>query len=564
MHFLRFLLLMAAILGCRPSAQAESIPAPAVLPDDAAFLVVCVPDLMAALERLEQVGIAINPEMPKGMMKMGLSQALDDPEMKNLGKGPVAIIIAPGVPMPIISLVIPAIQPQTYLDALTKNGSMGKIVGNNVVVSQLPDGIDLGELLCLQMTALSSVPVQGDLRVLVRLDRVVTAYGPFLAQMAMSLGAAGGNQPGQQHAAKLMPLYAALLQLVGAEMETMQCDLSLNPKAIVATVTTAAKAGSPLAKALVAPAAGVFAAEKRLGATTEAVRVAGQINHAAMCAYTKQLLETLQKRPEAKDLITDQVLALIDRARAGYTGDWAMSLGKGNNKEGPAYVVRQALCVADGTAALDLQFGMLTHMFSEKTVLGKMYNDLGLSLKIARDQRSIGAAKVQKITMIMDDAKMPPGVAAVWKRAMLDTEFTVTNGFMLISQGAPIDGLVSATGKPAPLKARSDFGPGKALYADINLANLVQIFFQFMPFPTPGMDEALQKLPLADPVTTATSLAGGRVRTEWSLPTKSIAELQRAISENFRTQHQQRRQNQQNEEEKEEVDQSAKDGAAVF
>jgi hypothetical protein len=527
----RHLIAAAMVLCCCRPASAETIPAPVAMPDNT-FLVVYIPDLLAALDRLEQTAIAINPDTPKGVMRMGLGGTLGDPELAQFGKGPVAIAIAPGTPTPSIAFILPSSQPQAYIDAVGNAGVMGKAVGSNVILSKLPDGLDLGERLIPKLKAIASVPIQGDARILVGLDKVMSAYGPFLSQMSMMAGAMGGAQPGQAAAAKLLPLYVAALQAVATDVEVMQLDLRFNPEAIVSTLITSAKAGSPLAKALVAAPAGPLTAETRLGEGKGLVLTSGRLNYTAMGEYAKQVASQLQARPEAKDIITKEVIELIGGLAGAYTGDFAMRMNVGDGK-GSAFTSHYVVGTLDAARAMDLALKGFA-MTSGDSFLGKMYSDMGITMKVVRDVRAIGATKVQKVTVTMDPAKIPDGQAEAMKRMMPESEFAMANGFMFLAQGTPIDALLSGGGKAPKLAARKVFGPGRSLYTDLNLAGFALMVTQMMPMPSsPGMQEALKKMSPDNPVTSAATVDGGRFRAEVHIPTKPIAEISKAIQSEF-------------------------------
>lgn len=543
-----------AVCCCRPAAEAATIPVPTAIPDQAAFLVVYIPDLLDTIDHLEQAAVAINPKTPTGVMKSGLGGTLGDPQLAAFGKGPVVLILAPGMPMPSFAMILPTTNAQGYADALTKTGSMTKAVGGHLVVSKLPDGLELGERVVARLGDLGAQPVKGDIRVLVAFDKVMQSYGAFLSQMAMMAGAMGGKQPGQQDMAKLLPLYATAVQMVGGEVAMHQIDLGFSAEAITIDSTTAARPGGELAKALAAPVPCLHASEQRLGPDGGAMLMTMCLNRVAVGGYAKHLIGELMKRPEAKDLIPAESTALIDLAMKGYSGDFAARVRAG---EGEAAFNTQAVYqVLDGAAAVDAHAQGMELTFSDKHALGKMYQAMGLTCTFTRDARTVGATKVHTVAMTMDAAKMPAGQAAQMKRFMAATELAVADGFMRLSQGGAVDALLKAPAQGPTFAARTVHGPGHTAYIDADPTGLALLITQAMPLP--GMAEVtaeLKKIPAGQPFTGAVDIDAGRARMQINLPTRPMA----GISKVFEMQEAQKRKQRQKDEEI-----KPQDGATLF
>lgn len=557
MHPVRPVLAILLTLCCWRSAAAAAIPAPAAIADETAFLVVYIPDLLATIDHLEAAAVAVNPASLRGMMKMGLGMTLGDPEFKAFGKGPVALVMGPGMPKPTFALILPTTNAQGYIDALTVMGTMGKAVGNNVVLSELPDGLELGERIVAKLGDIGAKPVQGDIRVLVAFDRVMQNYGAFLSQMAMMAGAMAGKQAGQAEMTKLLPLYAAALQMIGGEVAMHQIDLGFNAQAITIDTITEAKPGSPLAKALIAPAAMKSASEQRLGPDGGAVMGSLCMNVPALGGYAKHVLGELMKRPEAKNLIPAEMPAIIDLAMKAYTGDCAMRL-RGGEAKGPAFNTQAIYQVTDGTAALDAHFKGVELFFSDKNALGKMYQAMGITCVATRDARSVGTTKVHTLAMKMDAAKQPAAQGEQMQRLMPPTELAVDKNFLLLAQGGAIDGMLKAPAKGPTLKARTVHGPGHAGYLDLDPAGLALVFTGMMPFPVSDTTVTKLKAITTDQLFTgAADIDAGRARWTLTLPTKPMADIGKAFEGAGRQRHQPQGENM-------EPEPAPKDGPALF
>ncbi len=554
MRHLRPLIAATLAVCCCRTAVAATIPAPAAIPDQTAFLVVYIPDLMKTIDHLEQTAIAINPKTPKGMMKMGLGGMLGDPELAGFGKGPVALVLAPGMPAPSFALVLPTTNAQVYADALTKTGSMTKAVGGNLVVAKLPDGLELGERVAAKLGDIGATPVKGDVRMLIAFDRVMQSYGAFLSQMAMMAGAMGGKQPGQEQMAKLLPLYAAALQMAGGDVGIHQADIGFTADAITVESITEARADSPLAKAFAAPVPCLHASEQRLGPDGGVLLATMSFNRNALGGYAKHLLGELMKRPESKDLIPAEIPAIIDQAMAGYTGDVAVRMRSGTTNT--ALFDNQTIYqVADGQKAVDVHFRLIDLMFSDKSALGKMYQNMGITCTAKRDARAIGPTKVHTINMDVDAAKAPAGQAQQMKAMMVATELAVEGKFLFMAQGGPMEAMLKPAAQGPTLKARAVHGPGHHAYFDVDPVGFVLMFSKMMPM-APGGDlmDKLKQIPADKPFTGVMDLDAGRMRWAIHLPTKPMADLGKAFEG--------QRRNRNAEEDRQ--DNRPKDGATLF
>ena len=85
------------------------VPAPMVMPEETAYALVVIPDLLATLGRIEAIAELFNPgAMPKGALKAQLGNMLGDPELANFTGKPVVIVVGPGAPTPSFALLVPA------------------------------------------------------------------------------------------------------------------------------------------------------------------------------------------------------------------------------------------------------------------------------------------------------------------------------------------------------------------------------------------------------------------------------------------------------------------------
>ena len=347
------------------------VPAPMVMPDDTAYAVVVIPDLLATLGRIEAIADLFAPgKMPKGSLKAQLGNMLGDPELTNFTGKPVVIVVGPGAPTPSFALLVPAKDPQMYLDAAVNfDLLLGKAVDGIAVMTKTPDGEILGEKIAKAYPNLVKAGPKGDIRFLIAPDKLSQAYGGMLSMFAQMAAGQGGNP----EAAQLMGLELAGMTAMAADVTSVQLDLRLDAAGIIGEeFTIAAKPGSAFATALAAPAAVVGPrAASRLGAEPSLMSMSGRVNWNAMSTYTGKILDDLKAKPEGKELISDELIATVKAWGATLTGDSAFRLRLVDSETMPFQWDGVYGCAdsVKAEATVDSVFKLL----APGTTMGKMY-----------------------------------------------------------------------------------------------------------------------------------------------------------------------------------------------
>lgn len=497
------------------------IPVPMAMPDDTAYVVAVVPDLLGTLGRIEAIAALFAPgQMPPGSLKAQLGGMLGDPGLANFTGKPVIVVVGPGAPTPSFALLVPATDPQKYLDAGVNFGMLlGKAVDGIAVLTQTPDGEILGEKVAKTYGNLIKTLPKGDIRLLIAPDKLMATYGGMLGMMAQ-MAAAQSPQP---QLAKILGLEVAGLMAVAADISAVQLDLNLDPVAIGEELTISAKPGSELAKALAAPAAAVGQrAAARLSNEPSLMAMSGRVNHEAASKYVGNLLRLLKAKPEGQALITDEVIAVVEGYGAGLTGDTAMRMRSSETQP----LLWEGLSSTSDSAKAEASIEKMTALFTGKGAIADLYREMGVTMSLDKGVRkSPSGVSVHAMKVTIDETKMPPEQAAQMK-AMSGYELAVTKGWVVMAQDpASLDALIAGTGKGMTTNAEKALGAGRNLYADIDLIGFVRAA---MKMSGTGMDAMIPATKPGEPMSIATTTADGRSLIEIKWPLAPFVELMKA------------------------------------
>lgn len=522
----RFLLSAALAVGLSvPHASGADMPVPAAMamPEDSAFVVAVVPDLLATLGRIEAIAQVFSPgQMPAGSLKAQLGATLGDPGLANFAGKPVVVVVGPGAPTPSFALLVPANDPQKYLDAGVNFGMLlGKAVDGIAVLTQTPDGEILGEKVAKTYANLVKNAPKGDIRVLIAPDKLMATYGGMLGMMAQM---AAAQNPQGPEAAKMVGLQIAGMMAVVADISAIQLDLRLDPMAIGEELTITAKPGSPLAGLLVAPqpAAGQRAAA-RLASDPSLMTMSGRINWQAYGKYAGNLLRTLKAKPEGQALITDEVIAMAEGFGAGLSGDTAFRMHTSET----APLRWEGLYASADAAKAEASIDQMVGMFTGKGAIAELYRSMGVNMSYAKGARtSPSGVAVNAVKVDIDETKVTPEQAAQMKM-MSGYELAVTKGWVVMAQDpASLDALIAGTGKGLASQSEKAIGAGRQIYADIDLIGFVRAA---MKMAGTGMDAMIPATKPGEPLSMAATAADGRTLVEVKWPLAPFAELVKAM-----------------------------------
>ena len=504
------------------------VPAPMVMPDDTAYAVVVIPDLLATLGRIEAIADLFAPgKMPKGSLKAQLGNMLGDPELANFTGKPVVIVVGPGAPTPSFALLVPAKDPQMYLDAAVNfDLLLGKAVDGIAVMTKTPDGEILGEKIAKAYPNLVKAGPKGDIRFLIAPDKLSQAYGGMLGMFAQMAAGQGGNP----EAAQLMGLELAGMMAMAADVTSVQLDLRLDAAGIIGEeFTIAAKPGSAFATALAAPAAVVGPrAASRLGAEPSLMSMSGRVNWNAMSTYTGKILDDLKAKPEGKELISDELIATVKAWGATLTGDSAFRLRSVDSETMPFQWDGLYGC-ADSVKA-EANVDSVFKLLAPGTTMGKMYERMGMTMSLAKAKRkSPSGVPVHKVSMTLDETKLPPAQAQQMKMWTQGYELAMPKGWFVMAQDpAQLDSIIAGTGKGMSTAAEKAIGAGRHIYGDVDLIGFVRATMKMS-----GMDAMVQipdTVKSGDPISMASTVANGRAFIEVQWPLAPLAELAKAMN----------------------------------
>ncbi len=500
------------------------IPVTMAMPDGNAFMVAVIPDLLATLGRIEQYAEMFVPGQVKpGMLKMQLGAALGDPELANFAGKPVLIAVGPGAPTPSFAVVVPAKNAQAYLDAAANLGMpLGKAVEGLAVLAQTPDGETLGEALAANYAKLTGGLPKADARLLLAPDKVMTTYAGMLGMFAQ-MAAGQAAQQGNAAAGKILQLELVALQLIAADISAVQLDLTLGAGGVIGEeIVLKAKPGTALAKSLVAaPVPAGQRAAARMGAEPSLMAMSGRLNWAAQSEYLGGLLAALKAKPEAKNLISDQAIALTKQWGDAVTGDFAFRMRPGG---ADAPFLWEGLYGSADQAKADAIIDGMGKLFTGDGALAAMYRDMGVTMAMTKGARTApSGASVYKMSSTLDETKIPAAQVTQMKAMMKDYELAVTKGWMVMAQDPKsLDALIAGTGQGMALKAEKSIGAGRQTYVDMDFIGFVKAV---MKFAGNGMEAMIPAGKASEPLAIAGTIDGGAALIEIRWPLQPLADI---------------------------------------
>ncbi|MBA3708205.1 MAG: RNA polymerase sigma factor [Planctomycetes bacterium] len=503
-----------------PDAGAAVIPAPAMIADPATYAVIIVPNLPATFGHIDEAMEVIAPgQMPKGMQLNQLAQMVGDPDFANAAHTPSLIVVGAGVPLPSFAMVIPCLKPEIYVTAFSNMGLASKVVGAFAILAQTPDGVATGERAVAGYKELTAAPITSDLRLVIALDRLATTYGPFL-----QMGVRSMSGPGQGKMLPIVALEVAGFLAMAADISCVQIDLSLTAEALSVDQIIAAKADGALAKALVAPSpARQPTAAARLSNEPGMMSAVGRVPTQALFTYVTALLQRISSQPEAKGLITPELIQAISANSDALSGDFAVRATL--SKDCSAMTTDVAWACADATKA-EAAFDAILASFTGGDIGG-----MGLSVDLKKHERTVSGVPINRISYVIDESKVDPQQVETLRAVLRDNEIAFTKTFVLASQDPKgIDALIAGNGPGLATRAQKLFPSGKSGYFDTSLIDIVRTSPN-LKSPPPGnaLIAAFANLPDGEPVTGAWTTGSGRARIEYRVPLKPIADLVKAF-----------------------------------
>jgi hypothetical protein len=529
-----------------------STPVPAQAPGAGAsasgklMALLALPDLLKTLDSIEAIAALIAPdEVQPGMLRAQLGGMLGDPTLENLdATRPVCLLVftpQPGNPKPPVALYIPAKNAAPYDQMAAAFGAQAEFDSGTLIVAQTPEELAFGKA---KLDTYKKVATQGlteDLRLFVSLEDVMASYGFFidmgvqqmLMMMEQGLQEAGGElgAAGQLETGLIaMRAYAKVLRSMLGQSKNVEIGLSLSKSDIDAKIVYRPKSRNSVAEFLGGSKPTRSPVFSHIAAPYSLAYVA-QIDTARTKAFFETVLGDLSSSdPKLKELLTDDVKAVVTDYLSVFTGSVAATMGSGNSPFGYTF----SATVKSETEVLSVLDKALK-LYEPGGALNKLMSSMGLFTKasLAKSVRQSGGANVHCVAVDYDLGELPEESRKILDLMPKSYDLAVVGGF-LVGSTTPetTDALIvraKAGGGDVALKSFSHYGDGKNFYMDLDLAHVVESIVAFVPG---GIDQDVEKalgaLKDAPPVIASGSLHGGRAVKEFRIPVELITRIAKA------------------------------------
>ena len=529
-------LICLVLATCLLAASEPAVPAPQAVPEGV-FAVVIVPDLRATLGRIELAAQALKPDsLPAGQLAEQLGAMVGDPGLAKLAAGASLIAIGPGGVAPNFAVIVPTSDPAAYVATAQRQGMQAEAIGTLVVVGNKAADLALGKLVAKDHAGLGAAAITRDLRLLIAPQRIVAAYKPVLAGFSAMITAQLAKEPNGAMMAKIVGLEIVGLFAVADDISNYQVDIGIEGTVIAAEHVLQAKSDSSLAQALIAPPLpDSTAIAARMGFDPGYLVTIGRYHPVGLSAWINDLLSRLQKEPAGKELIDDDLMAMVREWGDVTDGGFAMRLRA---------VGDQLMCLdgvsglTDSTRFMALNRRMFAAMSADGPI-ADFYRELGIGMSFTENTRALGPIPVAKAAYTFDDAKLPADEAEQMRKLMQDLEMAcLPKAVVFANAPADLDRLVAGGGQPLPTAAEHAIGPGRDGYLDFDWLTLMKVSLQMNGAALGGMADALAKLPPGEPMTSAWTARDGRALGELRLPLKPFFDFAKAMQGAFGRQDQ--------------------------
>lgn len=501
---------------------------------------IVVPDLEALLGHVEAASNAIAPDASApGAAREGLAKALGVPGLEGLAARPLLLVLlkaqgpmAP--PRPV--LFVPVKDAKPYETTVANLGWKSRTAPGLLIAASTPDGLAASAPLQAEYKRIAGAGIAHDMRVFLDLGRIMDAYGPLM-QMGMdaALAPKPSPSPGQKSAglsagaAALLKVEAKAFVALLGQIAQVQWDMDLQGESLVSDTALSARAGTALQDlARMAPASGNRAAALLSGSGV--MTAAYQLDPARLAAFLTAIVKESATDPGAAEVLTPEVLGLIDQAATAYGGQAAYRMAAapgGLNVEAVVEVTDEARTLAMIENGLSL--------LAPGGAWANLIADTHMTMTLQKAARRHAGVTVHRMKVKMTGKPLTPEEKAAQAPFLRDTEFAITKGYYLSAQDpAGLDALIdrAAAGAPAggglTLRSAQAFGEGRHGYVDYDLIGLMKAVSLATP-PVKGAPNPFVSLPdSADPMLSAVTFADGRIRWQSKLPLRSFALMSEA------------------------------------
>jgi hypothetical protein len=505
--------------------RAVEVPAVPIIADAEAFAVVVVPDLKAALGRLDQALAAAKLPVPPGLIAKQLGMKIKDPTLAGLGAGPIIIAVAPGVPIPSWCAIVPMAKPAALQQLAADAGLSAEAVPGGFAIGSMMGGLELAKRLAPGLPALAKgIPAGTDFRILVASDRLAKTYLPLALggiQMAMAQSAAAGGKPAGPEQQRAMQAALTAVRLLFEQAGPLCIDLASSARGWKVDVLAAPAPGVLADSLKPLPAAAGADLGARLGAPDQppVMAMVGRFPP-ALYAGMARLLEAARKDPGIATMIDASLVKAMDGCASAFDGRLAMRQGVAGNP-------LQQLAVMGVKDATGLRQVIAASMaLFEKGVFADLLASSGMRLKLERAMRKAGAVEVDRMLYEIIPEVRPPGQAKMMQAMLQPIELAVAKD--IFAFGGPSTAIDALLAGPAaqPLVLAAQSLPGQwDLRADWDLALQMKYQFEMMRAQMPMVPQMFTDVKGGVPVRVGIAFGAGRVRTVAEVPAALIAQL---------------------------------------
>lgn len=519
------LLPFCLLLSLASAVRAVDVPAVPTIADAEAFAVVVVPDLKAALGRLDQAMAAAKLPVPPGLIAMQLGGAINDPTLASLGAGPIIIAAAPGVPNPTWCAIVPMANPAALQQFAAGAGLSAEAVPGGFAIGSVMGGLELAKRLAPGLPALAKgIPASTDFRILVASDRLAKTYLPLALggfQMAMTQSARASGKPAGPEQQRAVQAATTAVRILFEQAGPLCVDLASNAQGWKIDVLAAPAPGVIADSLKPLPAAAGADLGARLGAPAQppVMAMVGRFPP-AFYAGVARLLEAARKDPGIAAMIDESLIKALDGFATAIDGRLALRQGESGNP----YQQVAVMGVKDAAA---LRAAITTGMaLVEKGAFADLMATSGLRMKVERAARKSGGVEVDRMVYEVMPEVMLPGQAEMMQAMLKPIELAVGKDVLAMgATPAAIDALLAGpAAQPLVLAAQSL--PGQwDLRADWDLALQMKYQFEMMRAQMPMLQPMFQDVQGGMPVRLGIAFGAGRVRTMAEVPAALVAQL---------------------------------------
>jgi len=313
------------------------------------------------------------------------------------------------------------------------------------------------------------------------------------------------------------------LSLLG-QLSDMQWDMDLQGEGLLSDTVFSAKAGTALDDLARMPPAGSNRAAALLSGSGF-MTAAYQMDAPRLASFVNALFKEIADDPAAAELLTTDVVDLIQQAATVYGGHGAYRMAAG---PGGRLSVEGAIEVTDEAKTMAMIEKSLL-LFAPGGAWTALLEDAKISMALQKSARRHAGVAVHRLKVKSTAKALTPSEKAAQAPFLRDTEFAITHGYYVSAQdAAALDALIDRAAASAPgagltLRAAQAFGEGRHAYMDYDLIGLMKAASSMTP-AVKGQPNPFAALPdSAEPMLAAMTLADGRIRWQARLPLKSFA-----------------------------------------